>query len=925
MENVQACNYNIIVFTETWLNEGYYDAELGIPEFNIYRTDRSNNTSVYKRGGGTLIAVHKSVVSKRLNVPDDIEQTFVSVGSGDANLILGAVYFPPRSNTLSYVTLSNTLDRLSVDMPNSTICLFGDFNLPHSIWETGNLGSSVSPSPGAPLEEVRSIQELSNTCSFHNLLQVNQVLNANDTLLDLIMTQDSSTSVCLANHHLIPPDSYHPPLCAQVSASNSATNEGLCFEGFYRDFKSANFLEMTNFLDRFEWDSMLKNKSLDVMLGVFCEVLYLTVELFVPLKKYSARKFPVWYSLELKNCIINKKIAHKRYKSSRSMEDYREFSRLRALCGRLTRECYTGYVHTTEQSLFSNLKKFWSFVNSKRKCNEYPNEFTYENRKSCSGQEIVNMFADYFATVYSTDSYDASPCEVSTTNIFIPEYRIPISAIYTKLSSLDINKGPGPDGIPPILLKSCSFNLSRPLFHIFNLSLHSGIFPDFWKVSFITPIFKSGLRSEVANYRSITISSTVPKVFESLVCDFISPKLDPLLIDQQFGFRNERDTEFNLLTHADSLADALEGGYRVDTVYTDFSKAFDRVSHDILIHKLKMFGLDDPLLSWFRSYLSQRTQIVRIGNFYSREIDVPSGVPQGSHLGPLLFNVFINDVHECISHSQFLLFADDLKLYCPIHNIEDCDKLQYDVNNLVDWCQRNGMALNPVKCKAMSFYRGRNPINVNYHIMNVPLENVKTVKDLGITFDVSLNFISHLSNIVSKAFQLLGFIKRCTADFSSVAALKQLYCALVRPHLEYASCVWSPYYNIHKQTLERVQHKFLKLIAYRMNLIDYTDAELLSLLNMSPILVRHQRRDLLSLYNLLHNRRSAPMLLNKIGLHVPRRDTRSSQSFSVPFHRTNYGYNSFISRASRLANDLNQLDFFSLPNQFLKALKRDLM
>ena len=281
--------------------------------------------------------------------------------------------------------------------------------------------------------------------------------------------------------------------------------------------------------------------------------------------------------------------------------------------------------------------------------------------------------------------------------------------------------------------------------------------------------------------------------------------LEPLLINQQFGFRPRKSTELNLLTQVDFLLDALERGYQVDTIYTDFSKAFDRVPHNILLHKLKMIGLDEPLLSWCKSYLSDRRQIVKIGTFLSKIIHVPSGVPQGSHLGPLLFNIFINDINECFTTCLFLLFADDLKLSCIIKSPDDCGKLQYDLNNLVDWCEINGMELNPTKCKIMTYTRSRNTIDSDYMIGCHSLERTSLFKDLGVTLDTSLQFSHHLDNVINKAFQMLGFIKRCTQDFTSTIALKTPYCALVRPHLEYASCVWSLFYGVHIDVLQRIE------------------------------------------------------------------------------------------------------------------------
>ena len=513
--------------------------------------------------------------------------------------------------------------------------------------------------------------------------------------------------------------------------------------------------------------------------------------------------------------------------------------------------------------------------------------------------------------------------EFSFNNTHISSFRIKISDIYKKLSSLKTDSGPGPDGIPPTLLKSLSFILSRPLFHIFNCSLATSTFPNFWKVSFLTPIHKTGDRSLATNYRPISILSVIPKVFESLFCDFLSPILDPVLNDHQFGFRPRRSTEGNLLTHIDYLSNALENGHQVDTIYTDFSKAFDRVSHDILLNKLRVLGLNAPLLLWLRSYLCGRRQIVRIANFYSYEIEIPSGVPQGSHLGPLLFNVFINDIQECFSHSQFQLFADDLKFSSIIANESDHDKLQYDLNNLVDWCQRNGMSLNPEKCKTLSVYRGRYLSNFNYSINGVILESSTKIKDLGVTLDSSLNFVSHVASVVSMGFQMLGFIKRCTVDFTGIAAIKRLYCSLVLPHLTYASCVWSPCYAIHRQSLERVQHKFLKYAAFKMNIIFQDDEQMLSILGLPSVLVRHQIRDLQLLYNILHNRSSIPELLQKINIRVPLRVTRSTPSFFVPTHRTNYSHNNFLSRASRLANAHSQIDMFSTHQNFQRQLRVD--
>ena len=163
------------------------------------------------------------------------------------------------------------------------------------------------------------------------------------------------------------------------------------------------------------------------------------------------------------------------------------------------------------------------------------------------------------------------------------------------------------------------------------------------------------------------------------------------------GFKKNFSTEINLLTYHDMLANALEGGEEVYSIYTDFSKAFDRVNHGVLIKKLEKLGVGGSLLRWILSYLTGKTQTVHINNFTSSQILVSSGVPQGSHLGPLLFNLFINDIISCFNHCLYLLFGDDLKLFLKISTLDDCLSLQKDFDRLSLWCQTNGLKLNVKK------------------------------------------------------------------------------------------------------------------------------------------------------------------------------------------------------------------------------------
>ena len=177
-------------------------------------------------------------------------------------------------------------------------------------------------------------------------------------MLDLILSQNPNVTISQADEAILPPDNYHPPLCMEIGTDSEIISEGLNFQGYYRDFKSTRLPDLLHFLNQVNWDALFQNQPLDNMLNIFYEILYLGIDLYVPLKKYSTRKFPAWYSQELKNYIVEKKMAHKRFKSSNTPNDYKEFSRLRSLCKRLTQVCYRDYVHVTEETLSSNLKRF---------------------------------------------------------------------------------------------------------------------------------------------------------------------------------------------------------------------------------------------------------------------------------------------------------------------------------------------------------------------------------------------------------------------------------------------------------------------------------------------------------------------------------------------------------------------------------------
>ena len=271
-----------------------------------------------------------------------------------------------------------------------------------------------------------------------------------------------------------------------------------------------------------------------------------------------------------------------------------------------------------------------------------------------------------------------------------------------KLKRLRVVKSAGPDELSPRFLHIVGEYLSYPLMVIFNKTLKDGKVPDDWKSSNIAPIFKNGKRGLPENYRPVSLTSQVSKMFESIIRDRIVYHLESqcLLRDSQHGFRKGKSCLTNLLTFLDRVTGSVDEGDAVDVVFLDLAKAFDKVPHQRLIKKLKIHGIEGDLLNWIVSWLTDRKQRVCFNGHLSRWRRVTSGVPQGSVLGPILFLIYINDLDGGIVN-WILKFADDTKVFAKTRSADDASSLQRDLDRLIQWAREWQMMFNVKKYKVM--------------------------------------------------------------------------------------------------------------------------------------------------------------------------------------------------------------------------------
>ena len=257
-----------------------------------------------------------------------------------------------------------------------------------------------------------------------------------------------------------------------------------------------------------------------------------------------------------------------------------------------------------------------------------------------------------------------------------------------KLKTLKTNKAVGPHSMPMKILKTYSKFLNKPLSELINLFFAQGKFTTTLKIAKVIPIHKKGEKSECDNYRPISLISDISKPLEKLVHERLYSFLEKekLLFVGQYGFRNKRSTTDALTDITERIRVACDKGYYAFGALLDFRKASDTVNHEILLNKLTHYGIKSQAVDWFRSFLSQRVQYTSISGFDSEPSLVIHGVPQGSVLGPLLFIIFISDLHKSVKHSQILHFADDTNLLYSNKSMKKINKhINYDLSLTVQW------------------------------------------------------------------------------------------------------------------------------------------------------------------------------------------------------------------------------------------------
>ena len=491
-----------------------------------------------------------------------------------------------------------------------------------------------------------------------------------------------------------------------------------------------------------------------------------------------------WISPFIKRLTKRKQRAYNQARLSNSSQDWSVYYSIKKECQRECRKAYNNYVLKFVDTNGDVSKRLWTFIKDRRTdhCGVASLEVNDTIYNKC--KDKASVLNEYFATVFTKKDSSDVPFLDGYPFPDISPIGVTNDGVSALLSNLKVHKASGPDGIPASLLKNLAKTLAPPLTMIFRASLSQSAIPSQWKIANIVPIFKKGNRSNPGNYRPVSLTCICSKLLEHIIYSHIFSHLTKhnILTEEQHGFRQCRSCETQIIATVHDLAENLNCGNQTDVILLDFTKAFDKVPHGRLCHKLYHLGINGSLLSWIKCFLTDRQQQVIINGEISFLTSVTSGVPQGTVLAPLLFLYYINDITKDVS-SSIKLHADDVLIYNIIKTEEDCEKLQNDLNILNEWAMTWKMFFNPTKCEFLRVTNKKNIINFQYFIQSTSIREVQQAKYLGVTINNNLSWSDHITNISNKANSVVRFLRhnfnQCPTKTKSA-----LYLSLVRPILE---------------------------------------------------------------------------------------------------------------------------------------------
>ena len=857
----------------------------------------------------------------------------------DDPVILGLMYRSPSGSPTETDNLTKQFDAVCQKYVKNKLIIMGDFNFKEIDWASETCSNMTisssenhrdSPTNDTDVNKPKAQKFLDK---FHKNYLYQFIKkpthhrgDQTPSLIDLIISNDQDFVRNV--YHCVPLGlSHHDVLYFTLDcrAQTTINKDKVKFL-----FKKADFNGMRSHLNNINWEQILESReNVDDCWDYIEEELNNATNIFIPKCKQSVNKCK--HSFNASDTLLNKikikRVAYKHYRKFPNTLNYEKYTEIRNEVKRATKAAQVEKEMRVAKEAKTNPKAFFSYISSKTKPKQpIGNLLKAEGGCTETDEEKAEELNTFFSSVF-TEEGDSEINEFNSEfHTALTDITITKDQMEKELKSLNEYKSPGPDKVHPKIIKEMAQELALPLKILFDRTLEEGRIPQKWKTAEVIPIFKKGAKNQPGNYRPVSLTSIICKVFETFIRDAMYSHFiqNNLLSSDQYGFCKGRSCTSQLLVTIEEWMRNLDNNVPTDAIFLDFAKAFDTVPHKRLLTKVKGYGVQGKVLNWVGDFLSKREQYVAINGKCSGRVPVSSGVPQGSVLGPTLFIYFINDLPGT-TLEKVKVFADDTKNFKEINSQDDARKLQESLDLLVEWSEKWLLRFNSSKCKVLHI--GKNNPRYEYHIKDGnetrKLETTQEEKDLGVIVDENLTFEKHINETVKKCRQLCGLIMG-TITYKTKEIMIPLFKALVRPILEYANSVWCPYKKKHIRSIEKIQKQFTKRVD-GMKGLNYH--ERMAYLKLPSLEYRRVRGDMIETYK-IYNNLYDPLTTSSLLTQQSKSSITRSNGYKLFKKRTNkksYQY-FFTNRITNLWNSLPEnivraKTLNSFKNQIDKHLK----
>lgn len=798
-----------IILTETWNRDSILNL-CRLQNFVGFHEHRKIN-----RGGGVSVFCEDGILCEKVGefsgVEIHIEFCCVKVQLKNNYILLLGVYRPPSASKINFIEKLNFIINQKLFTDAFLVVIAGDMNLNANDSDCFFVNSYLNSlnsmfyisAIDKPTRFPADLNSSSPTAIDH--IFINKLIPFKSGIINIDLSDHLPTFIHLYLGDIL--DRRDEKLKFSFRPYSKQN-----FDKFITKLNSINW----NFVDLMDLDDAVEN-FLSVITTEYCKCFPLKTKI---VKKENFEK--PWLTSDLKNLVQEKSEYFELYRLgiiSKSTNN-----KFKNKVNKIVRKAKDRFYLQKFNSTWHDKRGAWGVVKElmgQPTRNSNVSELIVDGISYENPIEISNEFNKFFSEIAQKLDRKIPVSTIDPLN-FLPSilYNFKLFSISEaeciKIIKKLKNTKTNANSIPVRTFKSIVPFIIQPLTKLINKCFSSGYFPKCFKTGRVIQIFKSGLRTDPSNYRPITTLPYLSKIFETLMCNRLYSYFNKfsLFTSSQYGFRKDLSTCDALKNLTDGIYSSLNFKNHHINVSIDYSKAFDTVSHSILLKKLEKYGIRGNALRLFESYLSGRKQYVDLNGSCSTEREFTIGVPQGSCLGPLLFLIYVNDFPLVSSQLTSVLFADDTTVSCSHHSYENLVALMNsELIKIKNWTDSNRLTINISKTNAI-VYSNRtilNPDNFPIILNNNPVNLVHESKFLGVVIDEKLNFAKHISQITNKISRNIGIFYRIRRFFPIKARL-QFYYSFIYPYLSYCVIVWGATYNVHLNNLITMQKRMIRLI-----------------------------------------------------------------------------------------------------------------